>query len=102
MLRPCQDLPCSLPCWGALPRLAIPSATHLPPPSILTCTPSALLPPTPAPHAESETDRQRRAEWQPGKYVRVHGHISSFGKSQEVIAFNVRPVADFNEASGGL
>ncbi|PSC71498.1 replication A 32 kDa subunit [Micractinium conductrix] len=48
---------------------------------------------------ESETDRQRRAEWQPGKYVRVHGHISSFGKSQEVIAFNVRPVADFNEVT---
>lgn len=46
---------------------------------------------------ESESDRQRRAEWRPGMYVRVHGHISSFGKAQEVIAFNIRPVVDHNE-----
>lgn len=50
--------------------------------------------------AESESDRQRRAEWRPGMYVRVHGHISSFGKAQEVIAFNIRPVVDHNEVRG--
>lgn len=48
---------------------------------------------------ESDTDRQRRAEWRQGVYVRVHGHVSSFGKAQEVIAFNIRPVADFNEVT---
>lgn len=51
--------------------------------------------------ADSESDRQRRAEWRPGMYVRVHGHISSFGKSQEVIAFNIRPVVDHNEVRVG-
>ena len=53
-----------------------------------------LAPPAPA---ESELDKQRRAEWRQGIYVRVHGHISSFGKSQEVIAFNIRPIFDHNE-----
>ncbi|PRW56187.1 replication A 32 kDa subunit A-like [Chlorella sorokiniana] len=46
---------------------------------------------------DSELDKQRRAEWRAGSYVRVHGHISNFGKNQEVIAFNIRPVTDHNE-----
>lgn len=48
---------------------------------------------------DSEVDRARRAEWRQGIYVRVHGHISSFGKAQEVVAFNIRPVTDHNEVT---
>ncbi len=61
------------------------------------CLPHPFLHPSDLLCAESESDRQRRAEWRPGMYVRVHGHISSFGKAQEVIAFNIRPVVDHNE-----
>jgi hypothetical protein len=50
--------------------------------------------------ADSEVDRQRRAQWRPGMYVRVHGHFSNFGQSQDVLAFNVRLVADHNEVRG--
>jgi hypothetical protein len=42
-------------------------------------------------------DKQRRAEWRAGVYVRVHGHVSNFGRNQEVIAFNIRPITDYNE-----
>ena len=35
--------------------------------------------PPPCLQADSELDKQRRAEWRPGCYVRVHGHISNFG-----------------------
>ena len=35
--------------------------------------------PPPCLRADSELDKQRRAEWRPGCYVRVHGHISNFG-----------------------
>lgn len=30
-------------------------------------------------------------------YVRVHGHISNFGRTQDVLAFNIRTVTDHNE-----
>ncbi len=42
-------------------------------------------------------DRQRRAEWREGAYVRVHGHVSSVGREKSIVAFNMRLVADFNE-----
>ena len=69
-------------------------------PDCLPC-PSACASPPPPPRADSEQDRQRRAEWRPGMHVRVHGHISSFGRSQEVVAFNIRPVTDHNEVRPG-
>ncbi|KAI3436764.1 hypothetical protein D9Q98_006176 [Chlorella vulgaris] len=48
---------------------------------------------------DSEVEKQRRAEWRPGMYVRIHGHISNFGKSQDVLAYNIRPVTDHNEVT---
>ena len=35
-----------------------------------------------------------------GTYVRIHGHMSSFGREKSFVAFNIRPVTDHNEASG--
>lgn len=42
-------------------------------------------------------DRQRRAEWRVGTYVRVHGHLSTVGREKSMVAFNMRLVQDFNE-----
>lgn len=49
--------------------------------------------------AEDETMRQRRAEWQPGTYVRVHGSMRSLNRERSLLAFNVHPVTDFNEVT---
>lgn len=38
-----------------------------------------------------------RAEWKVGAYVRVYGHLRAFQGQRGVIAFNMRPVTDFNE-----
>ncbi|EFN58502.1 hypothetical protein CHLNCDRAFT_140549 [Chlorella variabilis] len=48
---------------------------------------------------DSELEKQRRAEWRAGMYVRVHGHISNFGRTQDVLAFNIRTVTDHNEVT---
>lgn len=42
-------------------------------------------------------DRQRRAEWRVGTYVRVHGHLSSVGREKSMVAFSMRLVTDYNE-----
>lgn len=39
----------------------------------------------------------RRAAWQPGAYVRVHGNLRAFDGARSLVAFNVRPVSDHNE-----
>jgi len=39
----------------------------------------------------------RRAAWQPGAYIRVHGNLRAFDGARSLVAFNVRPVADHNE-----
>lgn len=61
------------------------------------CKSSRLHSPPPPWSAEGELERQKRAAWRPGMYVRVHGHLSNFGESQYVLAFNIRLVADHNE-----
>jgi hypothetical protein len=40
---------------------------------------------------------QKLAEWQPGTYVRVYGHVRPFGGGRNVQSFAVRAVHDFNE-----
>jgi len=40
---------------------------------------------------------QRKAEWREGVYVRIHGHLRAFGGEKSIVAFNIRPVTDFNE-----
>ena len=44
---------------------------------------------------------QKLAEWQPGTYVRVYGHVRPFGGGRNVQSFAVRAVHDFNEARFG-
>ena len=36
-----------------------------------------------------------------GVYVRVHGHLRVFDGQKSVVAFNMRPITDFNEVSPG-
>lgn len=43
--------------------------------------------------------RARLAEIQPGSYVRCHGHFQSFQSERSMVAFNIRPVTDFNEVT---
>jgi replication factor A2 len=48
---------------------------------------------------EDEYEKQKRAEWRIGAYVRVHGHLGNMGTSQAVIAFAIRPIAEHNEVT---
>lgn len=49
-------------------------------------------------NADSETDRQKRAEWRAGIYVRIVGHLGSGpGESKVIQAYDIRPVTDHNE-----
>ena len=48
---------------------------------------------------DSDLERQRLAELQKGKYVRVFGHMSSYQGAKELQAFSVRPVTDHNEVT---
>jgi replication factor A2 len=48
---------------------------------------------------EAELLAQRKAEWKEGVYVRVHGHLRAFGGEKSIVAFNIRPVTDFNEVT---
>jgi hypothetical protein len=43
---------------------------------------------------------QKMAEWRPGTYVRVYGHVRPFQGSRHVQSFAVRTVHDFNEVGG--
>jgi hypothetical protein len=43
--------------------------------------------------------QQRKAECRVGVYVRVHGHMREFNGERGIIAFSIRPVTDYNEAS---
>lgn len=90
----CSCFPAGLPAASMGAQL---SADRLAP----LLRPLTLLPAPPTQRADSELDRQRRAEWRPGMYVRVHGHINSFGRTQEVVAFNIRPITDSNEVRRG-
>ena len=38
------------------------------------------------------------ADWRVGVYVRIHGKVSDFDNKKRVIAWQIRPVTDFNEA----
>lgn len=40
---------------------------------------------------------KNKEEWKVGSYVRVYGHLRAFQGKRGVIAFNMRPVTDFNE-----
>ena len=35
-------------------------------------------------------------------YVKVVGHLRSFSKQRHIVAFNIRPIEDFNELSHHL
>ena len=94
----------------------------LPPPS--TSSPhiySAFLPPPPPHHTHSISSSYSRAflpsslssqdtppnqlehvSCREGMYVRVVGHLRSFNKQRNMMAFHVRPVEDFNEISHHL
>eukprot|EP00884_Botryococcus_braunii_P013572 jgi/Botrbrau1/22215/Bobra.168_1s0046.1 len=40
-----------------------------------------------------------RADWQPGVYIRVHGHIRYFDGKRSIVGFNIRVIQDFNEVT---
>ena len=40
---------------------------------------------------------QRRADWQVGVYVRVHGHLRSFENKKSMVVFSLKVIHDFNE-----
>lgn len=42
---------------------------------------------------------QKKAEWRPGVYVRVHGNMRTFESKRTIVAFNIRPIMDFNEVT---
>ena len=44
-------------------------------------------------------DAAKKAELRMGVYVRVHGHLRVFDGQKSVVAFNMRPITDFNEVS---
>ena len=46
---------------------------------------------------DADGQNQNKAEWKVGAYVRVYGHLRAFQGQRGVIAFNMRPVTDFNE-----
>jgi hypothetical protein len=45
---------------------------------------------------------QRRADWQVGVYVRVHGHLRSFENKKSMVVFSLKVIHDFNEVSQKL
>lgn len=49
------------------------------------------------PNQQPEAVAQKKAEWAPGAYVRVYGHVRPKGGSRAVQSFSVRTVHDFNE-----
>ncbi|GAB4820639.1 hypothetical protein N2152v2_007685 [Parachlorella kessleri] len=51
------------------------------------------------PNDDDDYDRQRRAEYRVGVYVRVHGHVSSVGREKSMVAFNIRLISDHNEVT---
>lgn len=42
-------------------------------------------------------ERQHRAEWRVGVYVRAHGHVNHFNREKMLVAFNIRLITDHNE-----
>jgi len=46
---------------------------------------------------DGDGQASNKAEWKVGSYVRVYGHLRAFQGARGVIAFNMRPVTDFNE-----
>lgn len=46
---------------------------------------------------DADSHAQIKSDCRVGQYVRVYGHLRSFQGSRSVIAFNIRPVTDFNE-----
>lgn len=57
-------------------------------------------PPTNRPDPQPQAAAQRKAELQPGHYVRVFGHLKSYNGKWTVNAFAVRAIHDFNEVGG--
>ncbi|KDD73097.1 hypothetical protein H632_c2540p0, partial [Helicosporidium sp. ATCC 50920] len=51
------------------------------------------------PEAEDDAERAAREEWRAGVYVRAHGHLSQFNGERMLVAFCIRPIADFNEVT---
>ncbi|KAK9864910.1 hypothetical protein WJX84_000889 [Apatococcus fuscideae] len=48
---------------------------------------------------DSDYDAAKKAELRLGVYVRVHGHLRVFDGQKSVVAFNMRPITDFNEVT---
>lgn len=42
---------------------------------------------------------EQRAKWKEGAYVRVIGNLRSFQEKRNIVAFDIRPVTDFNEVT---
>jgi hypothetical protein len=57
---------------------------------------------TPPRPRQPQAAAQRKAELQPGHYVRVFGHLKSYNGKWTVNAFAVRAIHDFNEVGGGF
>lgn len=45
----------------------------------------------------NDAAEQQRSEWRVGTYVRLHGNLRSFDNQRSIVAYHMRPVADFNE-----
>lgn len=46
---------------------------------------------------ETASDAQKRRELVPDMYVRVNGRLNNFGNKISCVAFQIRPITDFNE-----
>ncbi|KAK2076061.1 hypothetical protein QBZ16_001397 [Prototheca wickerhamii] len=51
------------------------------------------------PEQDDGMERQLRAEWQVGVYVRAHGHVNTFNRERMLVAFNLRRITDLNEVT---
>ncbi|KAL6773920.1 RFA2 [Auxenochlorella protothecoides x Auxenochlorella symbiontica] len=51
------------------------------------------------PEQDDALERQHRAEWRVGVYVRAHGHVNHFNREKMLVAFNIRLITDHNEVT---
>jgi hypothetical protein len=68
---------------------------------LVVLTPTPTLPSRPSPPLLLPQEAQNKKQlWQPGRYVRVYGHVRYADQKYAVNAFTIRIIHDFNEVGG--
>ena len=88
--------------WAGSHEATLPTTCpHTPPTPSLAPHPQPPCSLPPQNEGDDEATRARLAEIRVGSYIRAHGHFQSFNQEKAMVAFNIRPVIDFNEVGGG-